>query len=290
MAGYINRAESWALFADVWDEELKAEPPIDYLKMSEAQNLKDQFDWRKGWTEEKREQKLRGLARVIRHFQPLSFQISVDREFFYRTAGVASPRGLANPYFDCCAATVAQVATFGATAKFGSPIEFIFDKQDGVEDNIDMFFAYIVPHFKKRIRAMIDGTPKFVDDKEYRPIQAADMLAWHLRREHETAEQLPLIDVLRVSGRHLISEIPNATVQRWADHNATLPGVEMLRSKSQWRNFKREFADLTSRGIDPSKIKGPGVYYPKGTPFTTRMIDRVKRLLLRFSAGRNDPS
>lgn len=290
LAGYINRAEHWALFSDAWDEELKSDPPIDYLKMAEAQNLKEQFSWRNGWTEEKRDQKLRGLARVIRHFEPLSFQISIDREFFYRTAGIASPRGLASPYFDCCAATVVSVAAFGANANFSGPIEFIFDKQDGVEDNIKMFFAYIVPHFKKRVRAMIEGTPKFVDDKQYRPVQAADMLAWHLRREHETGEQLPLIDVLRVSGRHLITEIPNSMVQRWADHNDSLPGVDLLRSKSQWRNFKREFTALTSRGIDLSKIKGPGIYYPKGTPWHIRLGDKIRRLFLRFRARRNDPA
>jgi hypothetical protein len=99
MAGYLNRAELWALFADAWDEELKASPSIDYLKMAEAQNLRDQFDWRNGWTEEKRDEKLRALARVIRHFNPMSFQVSIDRRHFYQVLEPVSPRGLANPTF-----------------------------------------------------------------------------------------------------------------------------------------------------------------------------------------------
>ena len=79
MAGYMNRTELWARFAEAWAEELRGAPSIEYLKMAEAQNLRDQFDWRKGWTEEKRDEKLRGLARVIRHFNPISFQMSIDR-------------------------------------------------------------------------------------------------------------------------------------------------------------------------------------------------------------------
>jgi hypothetical protein len=280
LAGYINRAENWALFSDAWDEELRAAPSIEYLKMAEAQNLRDQFSRRKGWNENAREQKLRGLARVIKHFEPLSFQISIDREFFYRVNTPVSPRGLANPHFDCCVATVATVAKFGADARFESPIEFIFDKQDGVEDDIAMFFVQFLPHFSKKIRRMIDGTPKFVDDKQFRPIQAADMLAWHLRREHEDSVILPMTDLLRVSGRHLVTEIPNATVQRWADHNKALPGAEKLRSKSQWRRFKTDFAQLVAAGANPATLGRP--------PLILRIRTKIKELISRSLAWRND--
>jgi hypothetical protein len=274
IAGYINRAESWALFSDAWDEELRATPSIEYLKMSEAQNLGGQFDHRRGWDEGKRAEKLRGLVRVIRHFEPLSFQISVDREFFYRVYSPVSPRGLANPYFDCIAATVATVADFGARAKFESPIEFIFDKQDGVEDDISMFFAQMVPRFRKRVRNMIDGTPKFVDDKAYRPIQAADMLAWHLRREHENSVSLPMADELRGIRGHLVTEIPNSLVQSWADHNNGLPGVEGLRSKRQWSKFKASFARQVAAGANPATLGRP--------PLLWRAQNRMRHLLARL--------
>jgi hypothetical protein len=270
LAGYINRAESWALFSEAWDEELRADPAIEYFKMVEAQNLRDQFSWRKGWNEQNREQKLRGLARVIRHFEPISFQVSIDREFFYRTVTPVSPRGLANPYFDCVGAVVAKVADFAAAAKFDGPVEFIFDKQDGVEDDITMFFAQMVPHFHRRIRRKIEGVPKFVDDKAFRPLQAADMLAWHLRREHEDSISLPLTDLLRVSGRHLVTEIPNDVAQRWADHNRNLPGVEGLQSKSQWRRFRADFATRVAAGADPATLGRP--------PLIQRALHRVKQL------------
>lgn len=260
LAGYINRADSWALFAEAWDEELRAEPAIDYLKMAEAQNLRDEFARRKGWNEEKREAKLRGLARVIRHFDPFSFEISINRDLFYRAIRQVSPFGLANPYFDLCAATVAKVADFGARAKFNTPIEFIFDKQDSVESDMTMFFAQIKPHLPRRVQRMIHGTPQFLNDIDMRPLQAADMLAWHLRREHEFSERLPMTDLLRISGRHIVSAIPDSFIQKRAAHDQHLPGIEFLRTKPQWKKFKGEFARLVDAGADPATIGRPRLY------------------------------
>ena len=269
MAGYINRAESWALFSEAWDEELRAASPksIEHLKTGDAYQLQNQFCRQGGWNEEKRDEKLRGLARVIRHFQPISFQISIDREFFYRTN--VSSRGLANPYFDCCTATVAAVANFGAQAKFQHPIEFIFDQQDGVESDITMLFAQIRANFPKRTQRMIHGSPQFVDDKHFRPLQAADLLVGHIRREHEYGVKLPLTEKL-IGEYHLVTEIPNSLVQRWADHNKRQPGIENLQTKSQWRGFKANFAKQVAAGADPSTLGKP--------PLRRRIISKIKRL------------
>lgn len=282
MAGYLNRTEHWALFVDAWAEELRAQPSIEYLKMAEAQNLRDQFDWRKGWTEEKRNGKLRSLARVIRHFDPLSFQMSMDREHFYRVLEQVSPRGLANPYFPCCSATIASLANFSSGSKLKSKIEFIFDEQDGVSSDIDMFFEHMKDTIPQNIQDWIEGRPLFRNDKQFTQLQAADMLAWHIRREHEVGgfpeNPLPMADLLRNNSGHLISEIDNALIDKWADHHRQQPGVKFVRSKTQWRKVKKEIARLTALGIDPSKIKGPGVYYPRGTPLLARIIDRVRWL------------
>lgn len=68
MAGYLNYSEKWALFSEAWREELKVAPSIDYLKMSEANALADQFN---GWDAKVRDEKLRSLVRVINHFKHL---------------------------------------------------------------------------------------------------------------------------------------------------------------------------------------------------------------------------
>ena len=194
---------------------IAAAPAIDYLHMVEAQNLRDQF---KGWTEVAKNEKLRGLARVIRHFEPLSFEMSLNRDHFYRELKPISPRALAHPHFSCCGATVASIAKFAAAAKLQGQIEFIFDKQDGVDENIDLFFDQMKPWWPKKVQNMIAGRPLFQSDSQFTPLQAADMLVWHLRREHEVGEELLMASLLRGQRGHLVSEINDKTITAWARH------------------------------------------------------------------------
>ncbi|MCL4710686.1 MAG: DUF3800 domain-containing protein [Pseudorhodoplanes sp.] len=275
MAGYLNRAEQWALFSEAWDEELRAAPAIEYLKMAEAQNLRDQFT---GWTPGGRDEKLRGLARVIRHFQPFSFEFSVSRAQYSSIVKPASPRGLGNAHFVCCFGMVSSLARYADGAGVRMPIKFIFDQQDGVSTDIGLFFDRMTQSLPKSARKLISGSPTFEDDKLVLPLQAADMLAWHVRREHEDCvppDTLPMADLLRNDHGHLTSEIPESVMKSWADQFDKLPGVPLLQSKRDWRDFKKEMTRLISLGVDPSTTG-----HPRG--MIARLTSRVKALRGRF--------
>ena len=43
MAGWLGRAEQWALFSTEWQRCLQSTPRIAYFKMSEATSLSGQF-------------------------------------------------------------------------------------------------------------------------------------------------------------------------------------------------------------------------------------------------------
>jgi hypothetical protein len=248
MAGYFNRADAWARFSEVFDEERRAEPPIKYLKMTEAHNLRGQFD---GWSKTKRDEKLAGLARVIRHFEPFSFQFSINREQFYQIVRPASPYGLGDPYFTACFGIVSGLARFAALQRAKTPIEFIFDRQDSASDNVDLFFDFLLAQLPRASRRLISGKPIFRDDQELLPLQAADMLAWHLRREYETGQPIPMADFLRCQRGHLVSELPLEIMQRWRDHSSQLPGIHFVQSKSQWRKIKPVLRQLSALGFAP---------------------------------------
>jgi hypothetical protein len=252
LAGYLNSAEKWALFSEAWDEELRAAPSIEYLHTVEALNLRDQFD---GWSIESRDRKLRGLARIIRHFEPISFQFSVSRERFYNLVKPVSPRGL-NPHFTCCFGVVASVSSFAASQKGNIPIDFIFDDQDGVSADIQFFFEHMIQSLPAKSRKLINSIPIFRNDKQFIQLQAADMLAWHLRREHEDGvpESLALLDVLRIPGRHVISEIEEPMLKDWATHHSQQPGIDQLQTKGQWRNVKKDISAIAALGLDPATI------------------------------------
>jgi hypothetical protein len=183
LAGYVNRAETWALFADAWQDELRRSQPIQYLRMTEAASRRGQFT---GWSKTDRDEKLRGLMRVARHFKPLSFHCSVSRAEYWRTVTPVAPRGL-GPHFVCCFGMVSQLAKYTAQIDPKARIEFIFDKTDGLEDDIDLFFDYMARNLPRDARKTISSRPIFRDDKAFTPLQAADTLAWHLRRSHEDA-------------------------------------------------------------------------------------------------------
>lgn len=279
LAGYLHRGDRWAAFSEVWKAELEAWPSIAYFKAAEANSLRGQFDHKKGWTEGKRDAKIICLAGVIRAFRPFSFHFSLNRRVFEEELKPVSPRGF-NPHFTACFAVVAGLSQYVAKEGITTPIEFVFDEQEGVASDIALFFSDLKKNLPEATQNLIYGMPIFKSDKDslYLPLQAADLLAWHLRREHVLGISHPVADDLVNETGHLVGEIPDDMLRRWADHHGQLPGVPFLQSKTQWANAKSEIRRLIAAGIDPSKIKGAGVYYPEGTPAVVRAIAKVKRL------------
>jgi hypothetical protein len=283
LAGYLHRADVWAKFSDDWHAELKAWPAIEYFKASEANNLSGQFDYKKGWNEAKRNAKVGNLAAIISHYHPLSFEFSVNRKIFEDELKPRSPYGLGRPHFAMCFAVVAGIARYAAQEGINTPIEFIFDEQEGVDADIALFFSRMKKNLPLEAQNLIEGTPFFKSDrdKRYMPLQAADLLVWHVRREHETGTMLPRTgDLINKTG-HLTSEISDEIVRKWADHHSSQPGTPLLQSRGQWRTLKRSIQRLQDAGIDPSRIKRPGIYYPDNAPMLLRAFAALRRLLQR---------
>ncbi len=263
-AGYLHRTDVWARFADVWHAELRSWPAIKYFKASEANHLKGQFD-HKRWDEALRDAKVGKLAAIINYFQPSSFEFSLNRQVFEDELKPVSPYGLGRPHFTMCFSVVAGLAQFAAQQGMTEPTEFIFDEQQGVDADVELFFSELKKNLPIETQRLISGDPLFKSDRDrpYVPLQAADLLAWHLRREHESGTGLDLTHSLINKDGHLVQEIPDDMVRRWADHHSKLPGLPLIQSKRQWKNLKNEIKRLQDAGIDPSKINGPGVYYPE---------------------------
>jgi hypothetical protein len=122
------------------------------------------------------------------------------------------------------------------------PIEFIFDEQEGVQADIDFSFDVMKRSLPRGVQKLISGRPIYKSDKLVLPLQAADMLAWHLRREHEDfgqRGQLPMADRLR-SSSHLFSGIDDSHINNWARQFREMPGISRVQSKAQWQSFRRE--------------------------------------------------
>ena len=123
--------------ADVWHAELRSSPAIEYFKASEASHLKGQFD-HKRWDEALRDAKVGKLAAIINHFQPVSFEFSLNRQVFEDELKPGFPYGLGRPHFTMCFSVVAGLAQFAAQQGMTDPTQFILDEQQGVDDDVEL--------------------------------------------------------------------------------------------------------------------------------------------------------
>ena len=279
LAGYLHSAEAWVAFSKEWQAELDAAPSIKYFKAKDANRLVGEFDKANGWDTERRDAKVEALAAIIERYQPLSYQFSINRQIFEDELKPVSPYGFGRPHFQLCFAVVAGLAQYAASVDMTDPIEFVFDEQQGVDDDIGMFFSALIEPLPANAKKFIAGEPLFKDDRsaDALPLQASDMLAWHIRREHQEVTSLPLTNSLRNKNGHLVQDLPDDMVRRWAEHHGKLAGTPQLRTKAQWRAARNEIERLLAAGIDPSKIDRPGIYYPENAPTLLRLWGRIRR-------------
>ncbi len=247
LGGYINTTANWALFSDAWAEELKTAPPVSSFKMVEANALRGEFG---GWSNDTKDEKLRGLVRVIQHFRPLSFQFSVSRQAYFEHTTPNAPRGL-NPHFVSTFGVIAMICNYLKSQNIDTQVDFIFDEQSGVSADIGLMWEYMSKNLPNGARRLIAGAPIFRNDKDTLPLQAADMLVWHLRREHEMGSPLSLAEELRAPDGHITTQIEEEHTRTWGREMGQLPYVDKLKSKSQWQKARAEIARLQAAGFIP---------------------------------------
>jgi hypothetical protein len=149
--------------------------------MNEAQGLKDAF---RGWTTIQRDKRLMEMAKLINRYAMLAMDLTIDISAFNRI--LKRPKRLfKNPYAVAFAHIPTWVLASGSQRKTIEKIELIFDR--GVlsrDDAIRDSYIGMMTHLPPNLTALLHGRPRFEDDKEVLPLQAADLWAWHVRRQH----------------------------------------------------------------------------------------------------------
>lgn len=257
-AGLVNRDDAWEQFGMEWSVALAKPPAITHLKMVEAKGLRGQFA---GWSRDARDQKLQTLTEVLNRFRPpWTFDISISRAEYETHVSPASPRGLSTPYFAITFGAVSTVARYLASEGAVAPVRFVFDEQNGVDKDVALFFDFMVENLDVVSRKLIKLPIDYGDDTRNIPLQAADMLAWHIRRQREGNADAAVIqraEYLR-SDRHIEMHIPSEMLVRWGSaFSQVLPILQSLRTKGEWQRF-RAIADQAKRdGIRPPHSEDP---------------------------------
>lgn len=259
LAGYLGRAESWRAFVFNWRQALLAEPSIRFLHMVEAQNLRGEFA---GWTPEARDAKILALARLIQSFEFFSFECSLSTEDHKKLFSGRTPFGLARAYSTAlCGVTTALVRY---VHEFGGkePIHFVFDTQEGADKDVEVLWPWLKLSSSPAWRDLLGPTPRFASDLDEVALQAADMLAWHRRREHEGQDppgSRPSSDLL-ISEPHLTLPIDTAALADMARKMARIGGVKSMLTKKQWRETRLTLAAHQQAGLGPPRF-GPRTTY-----------------------------
>jgi hypothetical protein len=246
LAAYINTPDCWARFSVAWKEKLDAAPSIKYLKMSQANSLSGEFA---GWSVAAKDDKIKGLSRVIRHFNPMSIHASISRAEHEAILKPKAPYGF-TPYLLCFQAIIIPLANYQAQFSTGLVTDFIFDEQEIQGEDALWAYEYIRETQPKPIRDLLGARPIFADDKTVYPLQAADLLAWHVRRQAETGNTKAFqVPSSLSTGYHMASDIDAEWLQRSADGLGLIKGVENLKTKGEWRAAMKEIHRLEAAGV-----------------------------------------
>lgn len=270
LAGYLTRVDVWELFSAAWRAELARSPAIESFHMVEAQNLRGPF---KGWSREARDAKVIALARLVRAFPLFSFECSVSTIEYKKYFGDSAPFGMAKPYGLCAQAVSSGLARHFYAEGFRDPIRFVFDTQEGADVDLTTLWPWIRASSRGPWRRLL-GPPEFADDRDAVPLQAADLLVWHIRRVHDGTDAegaLPAAGLVH-GDLHLASEIDDERLAHVGRKIARVPGVRLLRSKSDWRQARNSIAKRHRLGLGP----------PKLGPHSAFAIAWIKQMLRRF--------
>jgi hypothetical protein len=202
--GYLMEEARWEDFAEQWDTQLKNPKffPIPYCRMSDAEAREGPF---RNMDEPFRRAKVKDLAKVIHGCHPTAIGCTMRwSKYEAIVKGKVDPR-LDNPYailfFQVMRAAAdlqiefvnripdevkRQVEREQGVVIAVKPVDFIFDDQGPAGNQCLGWWGGL----KSRVQdpphsIVVSNSPQFKDDREIAPLQAADMLAWHVRREYE---------------------------------------------------------------------------------------------------------
>lgn len=185
IAGYISTLEKWKLFSTQWSKILSAHN-LSSFRMAQAWRLHRKY-YKAGPI--KRDWLLVRLLDCIKQHTEQAFVVSLDidahAEMFegWEELG-GSFKNLNRAYFGAFAAILGVVYGYNYLYRYDCEFEVILDEQGGESKN---FLLSTISNFKEIARQEFPGVqinaPTFRSDDDCPPIQAADMLAWLVRRE-----------------------------------------------------------------------------------------------------------
>lgn len=177
LAGYIARLTPWTDFSQEWQIALDEKPKLAYFKIKEAIRLEEQFG---RFKPEQRDERVFKLCSIIRKYVNFGIVASFKWSVFQQAQSEA-PRYFFQPYGVLFHGMMSSVLNRILDADRYARIVFVFDEQGKAGHVAIKTFDAIFPDLNPREKKALMGV-SHVSDLDVLPLQAADCLAWLMRR------------------------------------------------------------------------------------------------------------
>jgi hypothetical protein len=167
-AGYVAPVETWLAFSDEWKVAL-TQAHLPRFKMAEAAQ---------------RDPLISGyFYRIIENHLDQLFALGVEIDGLRRAVRELNlSKEFENPYAIIYPMMYDFTLAYRHEIGISEPVDFFFDKH-GSRRQVEEGFRYMLSQAQEERRHMMGEPPRFEDDDQFLPLQAADLLAWHVRAQ-----------------------------------------------------------------------------------------------------------
>lgn len=262
LGGFVSEHVRWSAFSNDWQSALDVAPSLDYFKMREAMAFRGQFDRNRGWNEALRRQRLGLFSEIIVEHVQARISTSVQTLLFRQyIQALPSPGGRTSssdsPYSYLVTRAIIATIHYLYNRDLEYPCDFILDEQTGFTSGLEMWWDVFRHHLKEErdgTRRYIKNRPIWRDEKDFLPLQAADLYAWLVRRRHQDNR------LLIMPSKHpfsLLERIPNIETtisigelinlrkhllhigKRFREYNPHVPWIDMPRNRKDRRAARK---------------------------------------------------
>jgi hypothetical protein len=183
LAGYVGTVEGWDRFDASWKTVLAAPPRIRYFKSNEAAHLRGEFA---GFTREQRNAKMDALIDIIGDCAERAICARMRQGDYNDIAKGQIPARYDSPYYLLFPTFIAAVVNIERIEGLSEATEFVFDSDQRFERLEYEMVPGLMP-----LRSFKGGivSVAYRDDKTSLPLQAADLLAWQIRRAFSITDE-----------------------------------------------------------------------------------------------------
>jgi hypothetical protein len=178
-AGCVLSGEAWLPLVDAWQCVLEEPPQICYFKMREAHGGRGEFA---GLTPNQINAKVQRFLSVILNYRPTVLMSAIPYSEYEEAFKGRIAKKADYPYFlayhEVMGVWLQHQYLYGPHNK---RVNFVFDEQGKEGDFVQRAWDFGASQSPEYLKPFIGEKPAHQSEREFLPLQAADLIAWHAR-------------------------------------------------------------------------------------------------------------